>query len=399
MQLMSLVLAAGLAMAAPPEETVGTLETAAAVNALAVELYQQLDGEEGNLFLSPYSVSTAMAMVYAGTRGATADEIRGALHYPAPPEELPAFLGALDGEIREAAAESEIALHTANSLWPDANVEILPAYLELMEGTLDAEPNAMDYRHHAEGARKTINAWVKKQTQDKIQDLLQSGSITPDTVMVLVNAVYFKAMWASPFNSKATRERPFHLDAGEAKDVDTMYQKGHFAYGDLSEAQVLKIPYADGVFSMTVVLPKKVGGLAALEADFSAERLKEWTAACAVQDVRVYLPKFTMTWGTKDLRDALTAMGLQRVWRGDADLSGMFEEDGNFLDGVYHKTFVEVNEEGTEAAAATAAVIARTAMPAEPIPVFRADRPFLFVIRHEATGTILFIGRVVDPSA
>lgn len=395
-----IVLLTGCMAAATPGAAAGQSgDMASAVNSFAADLYGQARGYEGNLFVSPYSVSAALAMVYAGTGGESAAEMRETLHFPAEPEELPALLAQLDIEIRGKAEESGIVLHTANSLWPSVDAQIRPDYLELLDQTLGAKPVPLDYARETEASRRRINNWVEDHTQDKIQDLLTPSSVTPLTVLVLVNAVYFKAPWETPFDPSLTQKRPFYAAPGKAEDVDTMYRKGRFAYADLPAMQVLRLPYAGGAFTMTLVLPKKPGGLEAIEAGLTLQKLGQWPEACAIGEVIIFLPKFTMTWGTKNLRKALEALGMECVWDPErADFSGIFADEDNCLDGVYHKTFVEVNEEGTEAAAATAATMKRLAMPAERPAVFRADHPFLFYIRCETTVAILFLGRLADPT-
>lgn len=341
------------------------------------DLYRRAAEKEGNLVLSPYSVAAALAMVREGARGATADEMARVLG-TAPP--------AVD------AVGSR--LDVANSVWLQSGFAVKPDYTSLLQSRYGAVAEQVDFQRATEQARQRINTWVEQKTEGKIEDLLVPGTVTADTRLVLANAVYFKGAWESPFDAKRTAAADFTLAGGEKVSVPFMNQKARFGYVSDDRVTALSMPYAGGDVSMVVLLPTEAGGLAALERDLTRERLDAWVGAMRRLEVTTALPKFQMT-SELGLADTLSAMGMRRVFTRDADLSGISEGKGLALTAVVHKAFVDVNEEGTEAAAATGGVVGVTSVQ-NPV-VFRADRPFLFVVRHEPTGTVLFIGRVVDP--
>ena len=368
--------------------------------AFALDLYAQLRTQGGNLFLSPHSISSALAMTYAGARENTAAEMEKALHFTEGQAGTPPAFAALQARLAEIEKKGHLQLAVANSLWPQQDYPFLPEYLDGVKAAYGSVIAPQDFKSDTEGARRTINRWVEEKTRDKIQDLIAPGGLDPLTRLVLVNAIYFKGSWASPFDPAQTEEGAFWVSPAAEVRVPLMAKMQRLPYAEFEDVQVAQLPYAGGELSMLVVLPREKDGLAALEARLAPERLAEWRAGLAEREVRVFLPKFKLTWGAVKLNEALKALGMVDAFSDtQADFSGM---DGQlrwlYIGAVLHKAFVEVNEEGTEAAAATAVVMRMRAMrPATP-PEFRADHPFLFLIQEEETGAILFMGRVADPT-
>lgn len=369
---------------------------AAANNAFAYDLYRQLARREGNLFFSPYSLSSALAMVYGGAGGETAAQLAQALHIQLPPDEFHRALAELTGTLN--ASDEAYDLAVANALWGQRGYPFRSEFLELTDRFYQAGLHEVDYTTEGarEEARKAINAWVEEQTRGKIQNLIHPGDLSALTRLVLTNAIYFKGAWEAPFLPDATGPMPFHLEAGRTVDVPMMFQSGDFLYAENETAQLLEMPYAGGDLSMVLFLPKS-GGLKELEGALDPEQVQSWLSEGSKQEVEVYLPKFTFAQRVV-LNDLLQDLGIVDAFSPSrADFSGMATGPDLYLSQVIHQAFVEVNEEGTEAAAATGIGMRVTSLPLNPPPVFRADRPFLFLIRDLSSGTILFMGRVVDP--
>jgi serpin B len=357
----------------------------------AVNFYQQLAVQKGNLFLSPYSASCALAMAHEGARGKTADEIASAL----------AISG---GNFHEAFSPTRMhvsppnELVVANALWVDKTFLIRPEFVRTLQEDFEAGFFSLDFRHQPEPARKQINDWVADKTKQRIQNLIPPGAIDPSTRVVLGNAIYFKGVWAMQFKKADTREQLFTTSDGEKIKVPLMENRVHAAgYFEQPGFQVLELAYTGDELSIVVLLPRDPTGLSALEKQLTPEHLDGWLTALQPEEVEAYLPRFKLETGFQ-LNQALQAMGIRLAFTDAADFSGM-EEPGDQklkVSAVFQKAFVEVNEEGTEAAAATGVVmhmeaIVRRAAP----PVFRADHSFLFLIRDRRTNTILFMGRLV----
>lgn len=363
----------------------------------AVALHRQLAvTESGNLFYSPYSISTALAMTYAGARGGTEAQLATALRFPVGAANIAPAFGDLQLAVRSAQRDG-LSLWIANSLWPHAAFAFDPAYLHVVAAGFNSEVYPVDYRD-ADTVRLRINAWVEQATRDKIRDMIPPGALNALTRMVLVNAVYFKGDWASKFPVAATAEQPFFLNKLASIPVSMMHKRLVAGYSETAGLQMLDLPYVGGQLSMTLVLPAPDLSLADLEQTLSSEQLSSWLVLPA-REVDVYVPRFSMT-SDFSLSQILRAMGVDDAFSaGRADFSGMGGQPGElYIDDVIHKAFVEVNEEGTEAAAATAVTIRATSFrEPEPVPVFRADRPFLFFINDRSTGSILFTGRCVNP--
>ncbi|MCK4546671.1 MAG: serpin family protein [Candidatus Eisenbacteria sp.] len=363
--------------------------------AFALDLYRELRTTEGNLFFSPYSISTALAMTYGGARGKTADEMEQTLHFALDQDRLHPAFAKSDKRLGAIRNKGDLDLLVANSLWPQVDYPFREEYLALARQHYGAPVTPVDYSGATEEARKTINHWVEGKTRDRIRDLIRRGDLDPATMLVLVNAIYFKGDWAHQFDESRTYTGSFVLPGGEEKDVRMMTQQGSFKYGEHEQVQVIELPYAGDDLAMFVVLPRSGYHLSDVEDSLTQENLLSWLSSLSPSEVEVSLPEFSITWGTEDLTDHLQALGMKEAFLiGRADFSGMDGSRSLFMGSVLHKAFIEVNEEGSEASASTAVVIkglsSRTLN-------FRADHPFLFLIRDNTTGTILFLGRLVDP--
>jgi serpin B len=367
-------------------------------NAFAVELYGQLRMQNGNLFFSPESISTALAMAYAGARGDTASEMAKALHFTLPPDRLHPAMGALFANLN--AAHDGYQLRVADALWAEKDYTFLDDFLKLTSTDYGAGFRPVDFKTAPEAVRLTINQWVEQQTAGKIKDLLQSGVLTPATRLVLTNAIYFKGNWQTQFDKAQTRDEDFHLSAAQTVKAPLMNLQGRFNYFNGGTFQALEIPYESGDLSMIVFLPNDAGGLPALEQSLTAASAQQWLGQLRPgSKIILALPKFKMT-GQFGLNGALTALGMRQAFeQGVADFSGMTGKRDLWISAAIHKVFVDVNEEGTEAAAATAIVMRSLAVTRKQPPiVFRADHPFIFLIRDNRSGGILFMGRVTDPT-
>jgi len=385
-------------------------------NRFSVRLYQQLRTTDGNLFFSPYSISTALAMTYAGARGTTETQMAEALCFPtsrgvleemgatgAPmtQEEFAEAFGGIIKDLNAQGEEGKYQLKVANALWGQAGYAFLSTFVRLVETEYGGTLREMDFAQAAEQVRQTINTWVARQTNDKIRDLIGRGTLDAATRLVLTNAIYFKGDWATQFKESRTRPEPFTLlDASEIQ-VPMMNQKAKFRYADVgannhSPLQILELPYVGETLSMVILLPKTLDGITRLETDLNAENLAVWLRGLRKKEVRVTLPKFKMT-SKFNLQRVLAGMGMADAFSGAADFSGMTGHRDLFISDVIHQAYVDVNEEGTEAAAATGVVMKLTSMRPDSTPVFRADHPFVFMIRDNKSGSILFLGRVMNP--
>jgi serpin B len=369
-------------------------------NEFALELYQQLRSEEGNLFFSPSSISTALAMTYAGAAGNTEAEMAKTLHFQIPKDELHDGMRALQAFWTTPDKQKGIRLNLANRLWGHEDFEFLPEFLTVTREKYAAELARLNFAQ-TEAARQTINGWVAKQTEEKITDLIPAGVLSADTKLVLTNAVYFHGIWSDPFKKERTKEEDFHLTTTDTIKVPMMHRWAEFRYGAVDDLQILELPYGDGSLSMFALLPKDISGLEDLEAKLTFQNLQRWMTSVEHEDeVKVYLPKFKTT-SQFEMADTLKAMGMALAFEANAaDFSGMTGGRDLFISEVIHEAFVDVNEEGTEAAAATGIVTAPTSAPIEEPkepPVFRADHPFVFMIRDNRHGGILFLGRITNP--
>jgi serpin B len=365
-------------------------------NRFTFDLYGRLnDSKDQNIFYSPYSILTALAMTYEGAKGQTAEQMQAVLHIPENADiRRPGFSGIYDIINKK---DSEYKLSTANALWAQKNYEFLEAYIECIKEYYGGEVTNLDFAGAAEESRQIINKWVEDQTNKKIKDLIPQGMLSAMTRLVLTNAIYFKGIWIKQFDEKETYEEDFRTNAGDTVKVLMMRLCGHdarFKYTENDEVQILELPYKGDELSMLIILPKD--DLTSVEGMLSLETLSTWQNMLYAQRVDIYIPRFKFK--TKYLMaDILSDMGMPVAFSAGADFSGMDGTRELFIQNVIHQAFVEVNEEGTEAAAATAVVMEATSA-VRHIPVFRADHPFIFMIKQTSTNNILFMGRVSDPS-
>ncbi|HSP14742.1 MAG TPA: serpin family protein [Thermoanaerobaculia bacterium] len=362
----------------------------------AVELYRlQAGSSRGNVFFSPYSISAAMALTDAGARGTTASEIEKALHFPFTGARLTAAWKAVQDDIGR--KRPDVTLMTANALWAAKGVELHPEYLAFARRDFGAKLETVDFAR-PEPARQRINAWISEATRQKIPELIGSGMLAPSTRLVLTNAIYMKAKWLSEFPPRGTNPNGrFHTPAGERKAA-MMSTQDDFNYARSGSVRILELPYLGSELSMLVVLPDAADGLSKLEKELTVEQLAQWEAELKPALVAVTFPRFKTDLSIQ-LSQSLRAMGIHEAFSAKADFSGIAKEPLLISD-VIHQARIDVAEEGTEAAAATAVIMRATAAPPmkQPKPeIFNADHPFLYLIRRTDTKSVLFIGRLVQP--
>ena len=365
-------------------------------NDFALTLYHQIAAKDGNLFFSPYSISNALAMTYAGARGNTAAEMKTTLRFNLAADRLPPAFCKLIAQLDDDGKPHPFQLTVANRLWGQKDYGFLSEFTKIGKEYYRAGLEEVDFARSAEVARKTINAWVEKKTRDKIKDLIPPDALDDTTRLVLTNAIYFKGAWLHQFDPRATKSAPFHLTNGETIDTPTMRITRTLPFASHDSFLMLQLPYEGQGQSMIVLLPKKKDGLGELEKQLNATTLSKWLQKLSTQEVDVKLPKFKVT-AEVTLNDILKQMGMKDAFTpGKADFSGMTTRESLYISAVLHKAFVDVNEAGTEAAAATAVIIKTVLEPPPPTP-FHADHPFVYLIRDNATGSILFAGRLADP--
>lgn len=377
--------------------------------AFALDLYRFLkDGSSGkasgNLFYSPYSISLALAMTYAGAHGETEREMAKTLHFTLPQDHLHPAFNRLDlelaqrGQGAEGKDEGGFRLHIVNAIWGQQGTQFLDDFLDTLAENYGAGLRLLDFRRNPETARVTINDWVSEQTEGKIEDLIPPGAIDTLTRLVLTNAIYFNAAWAESFDKDMTTDGPFYRLDGSQVTVPMMKQQTSFRYAEGEGYQAVELPYDGYGLSMVILLPA-AEEFATFEEGLDAERLNTILQDLSRHEVVLTMPRFEMT-SDFSLAQVLTAMGMPAAFSDSADFSAMTGGRDLFIGDVIHKAFVSVDEEGTEAAAATAVIMeAMAAMPEPERPIeVTVDHPFIFLIRDIQTGTILFLGRVVDPS-
>jgi serpin B len=375
-------------------------DAAAASNAFAIDLYGQVSKVDGNICISPYSVNSALDMAAAGAAGSTASQMLAVLHWTGQPGDLPAASASLTAEMLQQSASPRAGdpqISIANALFGQQGYPFEPAFLQVLDKEFNAPLQSVDFAAQPKQACEQINQWAAKKTNDRIKDAIPASAINPATRLVLVDAIYFKAAWAIAFSKSATEDQPFYPHAKEPAQVPTMALQKSLDYFETDALQAVELSYR-GSYSMVLLLPKSRDGLPAIEQSLTAENLSQWTAHLAPQLVQVHLPRFKME-ASYNLNKPLGKLGMTDAFsRRSADFSGMSREKLN-IDQVIHKTYIAVDEAGTEAAAVTAISVSALAMranPPKPI-IFRADHPFLFVLRHRPTGAILFMGRVSLP--
>ena len=387
--------------AVPIRTSVADVKAVARGNAaFACDLYARLKTRaKGNLFFSPYSVSTALAMTYAGAAGNTAAQMKKVLRFNLPPERLHPAFGALQRVVGRGQKKSYWQLVVANALWPQKGYSFTPSFVKMVKDYYASGLRPLDYQKSPERARRNINHWVAKKTNNKIKNLLARGMVSRMTRLVLTNAIYFKARWLRKFHKSQTKPMDFRLSPKKKVKVKMMFQKDEFGYAEVDGLQVLEMPYYGWGLSMVVLLPKEIDGLGTLENNLTPANLVKWLAAVKWRQVKVYMPKFKFS-SRFGLKETLSAMGMGVAFTNGADFSKMTIREKLVISAVIHQAYVAVDEMGTEAAAATAVAMAGAAAPGPPPPpppAFKADHPFLFFIRDRRTGGVLFIGRVVNP--
>ncbi|MBU0640477.1 MAG: serpin family protein [Planctomycetes bacterium] len=368
--------------------------------AFALNLYQQVRSQDGNVFFSPHSISLALAMTYAGARTETEQQMADALKFTLPQERLHAAFSALDQELASRGAgdgdSAGFRLNIVNRIWGQTGYSFLEAFLDTLAENYGAGLNLLDFVNQLEQSRIAINEWVSQETKGKIKDLIPAGALTSLTRLVLTNAIYFKAAWAEPFEESATADGSFTLLDGSPVTVPMMTQVAGFRYAAGDGYQAIELPYEGRELSMVVLLPD-AGNFEAFEVALDAVTLQGIVDALAAREIRLTTPRFTFEWSV-GLTEALSMLGMPLAFSANADFSGMDGTHGLLIQDVLHKAFVAVDEEGTEAAAATAVIVGLTAVPPPALSV-TVDRPFVFLIRDVETGAILFLGRVVNPAS
>jgi len=366
----------------------------------ALDAYRVLAAAEGNLIYSPHSIQSALSMTWAGARGTTESQMASALRFSLPQGRHHAAFNAFDQELTARAARPvegagrRFRLRVANALFGQRGYSFLPPFLDTLAEHYGAGINVLDIQTDPEAARGRINAWVSDQTERRIPELLRQGNVTPATTLVLTNAVYFNASWEAPFEAAQTRPTDWHGLSGAARAVPMMNRSAELSYAEGDGWQAVELPYTGGDVSMLLMLPAE-GRFADFERALTAERLDAVVAGLGSRQVQLTVPTFSFRKHTS-LKELLQGMGMTDAFQGGvADLSGMDGSRALYVQDVVHEGFIGVNEQGTEAAAATAVLVGRTSVP-QPA-TFRADRPFVFAIRDRASGALLFAGRVVAP--
>ncbi len=403
-KILALLLTASLTAATEP---VAPAEAAGAGNDFALRLYRELAAKrDGNLAFSPTSIHTALCMTYAGARGVTAAEMRQVLALPDSAERVAMMTRLLHASLLKkppagrgrgltlpAPPKTEITI--ANSLFGQRGEKFLPSFLGTMKTAYGAPLQLVDFAGATEAARNTINGWVHGRTNERIEELLKPDVLNRNTALVLVNALTFKAQWTTPFSERWTTPKPFYFGDGKPVQVPTMHRTGAMRYAETEVLQAVEVPYGGNRFTMLLLVPRAVDGLAAIERATTAKSLATLVKGMRYKPVSIALPKWKTT-SAFSLAENLKDLGMKTAFGGGADFSGMNGKQDLFISAVEHKAFVAVDEAGTEAAAATAVVMGRKGKPRSPVTL-KANRPFLYSIRDRETGALLFLGRVTDP--
>ena len=371
---------------------------AEAGNLFALDLFKKISEGSENLVFSPYSISTVLSMVYSGAGGTTAEQMSDVLYLPQAEQVDPA-----SRELRERILSNDtlsgMEISLANAIWAQQGFDFLPDYIGNIQLMYEAPLTEMDFinDNSREESRIKINMWVEENTRQKILDLIAPGVLDASTRMVLTNAVYFNGSWQWTFDEQLTSPSIFHVSPAESIETDFMHLTKSLPYYEDNEVQAIKLPYRNERLSMMVILPRSPDGWKMISRILDHERLGKLESQFESREVRVSVPKFTTEW-KMDLGRELSGMGMDLLFGRYADLSGMTGEKNLFVDKVIHQAFIEVSESGTEAAAATAAVISLKSSLTDAPVSFKADHPFLYLIRDHQTGCIIFMGRLVNPS-
>lgn len=370
-------------------------------NRFAIELYREVceRSEEDNVFFSPFSISSALGMTYTGAEEETASEMAEVLHFSLPVNAINSAFHSItesltSSGLNEPQSGEPFTLVISSGLWVDNSFQLLDSFVEDMSRYYDAAVENVDFSGDPEGARERINSWVAQKTNDKIMNLIPEGSIVADTRTVLTNAVYFKASWSSPFDADFTREEPFTLADRSVAPVPMMRQEEHFNFGQSEQWSAIEMRYSGGDASMLIILPS--GDLQEFESSFDLELLDEIRDNLSSRNVAVSMPVFEFT-SSMSLSSVLQSLGMESAFGNGADFSGFTGNRDLYISDVVHKAFVKVDEEGTEAAAATAVVMNMLSMPVAPVTM-DINRPFMFLIQDNSTGSIVFMGRVMNPA-
>ena len=370
-------------------------------NGFGLDLYQKLAADEGDLFFSPFSIHTALWMTQVGARGSTAKALAKTLHLgsgesdAALARDLLAALKPAPNRRGEPAFELEVA----NALWPAKSYPFLEPFTRVLKESFAADARALDFGGSPPLACDAINSWAKEKTRGRISEIVNPDVVNGMTRLILTNAIYFKSAWQEDFSKSATRNEPFFVTAQTTETVPLMHQTAHFQCWESPSLQGVLLPYQRGELSMVLLVPRKRDGLSALEKSLSLKSLNAGIQSARRRVVQLSLPRFR-TESSFSLQKTLSALGAGEIFSSEASFSGMSDREKLFVSAVLHKSFIAVDEEGTEAAAVTAVAVTKAAKqsdPEEPV-VVRADRPFMFAIRHNATGAILFLGRLVKPA-
>lgn len=372
-------------------------------NGFALDLYGKLAANAGptaNILYSPHSVAGILGLAYCGAKGETAEQMAKTLHLNLGPQHLPSAYASLQQALaRKPAAgilekdRSNYQLLAVHALWGQKGLGFRPEYVKQAQTGFAAEVREVDFQADANKVRESINQWASEQTQGKFPELLRPGSVTSGTEVLLTSAIYLQAAWARPFNRKSTEDAPFFVTPDKQVKVPLMRQMGIFPYCRTKTLQVLELPYQGGDLSMVVFLPDRKTSLGAFEKMLDPPNVAEWLGQLKKQEIQVYLPRFRIAFD-HDLRESLTTLGMPLAFSPEGDFSGMTGKKNFHLSAVLYRAYIAVNEEGTEAMAATAG-IGKSGID-DPV-IFRADRPFLFLLRDTRTNAILFLGRLVNP--
>ena len=372
-------------------------EAVSSINRFAVGIYKKLtEQNKDNLFISPYSISTALSMTYAGARGRTETEIEKVLSIS---PDIHRSMAALINDINSMSADTA-KISTANAIWPSADEKFLVDYYDILRSCYGASLTPLNYKTDPGKARKTINKWVENHTEKKIKDIIKDGMLNKNTSMVLTNAIYFKSDWQNKFESENTKIIPFWTESGKPVQTLMMSRTGDgIRYIRKQDSELVEIPYKDGHFSMILILPDKTESIGSIEKNMTPALLRDWIFSMTPQKIRVIIPRFKIE-QSFELNKTLADMGMQSAFDPvSADFSGMNGKYNMYIGNVIHSTFIDTNEDGTEAAAATAVIMMKTSLSQEDEKTieFKADRPFVFLIKDNKTGTLLFIGRYMHP--
>ncbi|WP_448521866.1 serpin family protein [Pseudothermotoga sp.] len=362
------------------------------VNSFGLDLYRVLSGKEGNIFFSPFSISTALAMTYLGADGNTALQMKQVLHFE--DEGLHESFSKLIASLNKPAEGYKLSI--ANALWVQRNYPLLETFLRDIDSYYRAPVNTVDFVTDLDNSIRKVNDWIEEKTAGKIKNMLTRDDVDSLTRLILTNAIYFKGKWKMPFDEKLTKKDFFYENETTKVEVDMMELTEKFEYYEDDQVQVLKLPYAGSSLSMLIVLPKVSVKLMELEKDLTKEKIEGWLKNLSETRVQLFLPRFKIQ-QRLSMKETLMKMGMIDPFTDRADFSKIDGTRKLKIQNVIHQAFVEVNEEGTEAAAATAVIMGiKMAMPVMPV-IFRADRPFMFFIQEETSNTILFMGRLQKP--